>query len=121
MRVELLTRLAGMIQGRWGRWVQSAQANQPALRDSPEIEEKLRVRMIALMGALIDSSSPAEDQVRSLLAIVAVYLGSIPAIADMIASFGISAGGDDLRAAAMWVAFQLARASAAGPTAHQVR
>jgi AcrR family transcriptional regulator len=106
-RQEVLRRMAVATQGSWRRWIQFAQANQTTLRDHPVEGEQIRRRLMGLFAAVVDPDAEPRQQVRSLLALVAVYLGNLAPVLGMLPTFGIPSTIDDFGAAAMDVAQEL--------------
>ena len=113
-RRELLRRLAELVQGPLSDWVRFAQENQLALREHPEVGEQMRQRMLALLGAVVDPEAELRDQVRMVLAPLAVYLGNLMQMAPpgFAEALGIHATAAELRAAAMEAALDLVGGSA---------
>jgi AcrR family transcriptional regulator len=113
-REEYLRRLAELLQGRWSRWIGFVQQNQPALRGQGEAGQKMQGRLLLLCAPLIERDAAVADQLRSLLALLAVYLGNLAPASDMLRSLGLDATPEDLAAAAMDVARGLVRTETAG-------
>jgi len=108
-RRELLRRLAELVRGPLSDWIRFAQENQHALREHPEVGEQMRQRMLALLGAVVDPEAELRDQVRMVLAPLAIYLGNLmqmvpPGFAEAL---GIRATAEELRAATMEAALEL--------------
>jgi AcrR family transcriptional regulator len=109
-RTELLRRLAELVQGPLSDWIRFAQENRRALGEHSEAGERLQQRMVALLGTMVDPRAELHEQVRMVLAPLAVYLGNLmqmapPGFADAL---GIHATPEELRAAVMDVALELA-------------
>jgi hypothetical protein len=63
--------------------------------------------MLGLLTALVDPHAEPGQQVRSLLALVAVYLGNLAPVADALPALGIELTAAQFGAAAMDVALEL--------------
>jgi AcrR family transcriptional regulator len=105
-RREVLRRLATLVQGPWHDVIRFGQANQAALRGKP-VGDALGVRMVAVLGLVVDPGAPLVEQVRSALALIAVYLGNLPAMPGMPVIIGADATAEARAAAAMAVAEDL--------------
>ena len=106
-RQEYLRRLAQLLQGQLSRWISFVQQNQPALRDQGEAGQKMQSRLLLLVAPIIDADAPLPDQVRSLLGLLAVYIGNLAPASAMLKSLGFEATPEELTAAAMDVALEL--------------
>jgi AcrR family transcriptional regulator len=106
-RREYLRRLAELLQGKLSRWISFVQQNQPVLRDHTEAGQKMQHRLLLLCAPVIDHESDTQDQLRSLLGLLAVYLGNLAPASAMLRSFGFEATPEELTAAAMEVALEL--------------
>ena len=106
-RREYLRRLAELLQGRWSRWISFVQQNQPVLRDHSETGQKMQSRLLLLCAPIIEPEAVLQDQLRSLLGLLAVYLGNLAPASAMLRSFGFDATPEELTAAAMDVALEL--------------
>jgi AcrR family transcriptional regulator len=107
-RRELLRRLGELLAGEWaGRWVRFTQENQPTLRLHDELSGQMQARLAAIAMAAIDPDAGLRDQLRSLGAIGAVYIGSLPPSAAMLGALGIKATSAELAAATMEIAHEL--------------
>ena len=106
-RQEYLRRLAQLLQGQLSRWISFVQQNQPALRDHTEAGQKMQSRLLLLVAPIIDADAPLPDQLRSLLGLLAVYIGNLAPAAAMLQSLGFQAAPEELTAAAMDVALEL--------------
>jgi AcrR family transcriptional regulator len=106
-RQEVLRRIAVASQGSWSRWIQFSQANQTTLRDHPAEGEQIRRRLMGLFAAVVDADAEPRQQVRSLLALVVVYLGNLTPVLGMLPTVGIRASAEEFGAAAMEVAREL--------------
>jgi AcrR family transcriptional regulator len=106
-RQEVLRRVAALLQGRWSRWIRFAQENQPALRDHQAEGEQMRRRMNGLFTAIVDPDAEPRQQVRSLLALGAVYIGNLAPLAGALPALGIEVTAEELGSAAMDVAMEL--------------
>jgi AcrR family transcriptional regulator len=109
-RRELLRRLADLVQGPLSDWIRFAQENRLALREHSEAGEQLQQRMVALLGTMVDPQAELHEQVRMVLAPLAVYLGNLMqmAPAGFADALGIHATAEELRSAVMDVALELA-------------
>lgn len=109
MRRELLRKLRALVQGPWGDWMRFVQENQPALRNHPEVGEQLGQRMFTLLAGVLDPEAEPRTQVRTLLAFLAVYFGSLSNILPdaMRRQLGITASSEELADAAMDIAYEL--------------
>ena len=108
-RREVVRRIAEAVQGPWSRWIQFAQANEPTLRDHQKEGEQMRGRLLGLFTAVVDPDAEPRQQVRSLLALVAVHLGTLAPVTGVLPTFGITAPSEEFRAAAMDVAQELVK------------
>ena len=108
-RRELLRRLAELVQGPLSDWIRFAQENRLALREHPEVGEQMQQRMLPLLGAVVDPEAELREQVRMVLAPLAVYLGNLMQMAPpgFAEALGIHATAEELRAAAMAAALEL--------------
>ncbi|MGD0449150.1 MAG: helix-turn-helix domain-containing protein [Candidatus Dormibacteria bacterium] len=106
-RREVVRRIAEAVQGPWSRWIQFAQANEPTLRDHQKEGEQMRRRLLGLFTAVVDPDAEPRQQVRSLLALVAVHFGTLAPASGMLPTFGITATSEEFRVAAMDVAQEL--------------
>jgi AcrR family transcriptional regulator len=113
-RQEYLRRLAGLLQGQLSRWISFVQQNQPALRDQGEAGQKMQSRLLQLVAPIIDADAPLPDQLRSLLGLLAVYIGNLAPASAMLRSLGFEATPEELTAAAMDVALELVGERASG-------
>lgn len=108
-RQEVVRRIAAAVRGPWSRWFQFAQANEPTLRDHQKEGEQMRGRLLGLFTAVVDPDAEPRQQVRSLLALVAVHLGTLAPVTGVLPTFGITAPSEEFRAAAMDVAQELVK------------
>jgi AcrR family transcriptional regulator len=106
-RQEYLRRLAQLLQGQLSRWISFVQQNQPALRDQGEAGQKMQSRLLLLVAPIIDADAALPDQLRSLLGLLAVYIGNLAPASAMLRSLGFEATPEELTAAAMEVALEL--------------
>ena len=106
-RQEYLRRLGQLLQGQWSRWISFVQQNQPALRDHSEVGQKMQSRLLLLCSAIIEPDAALQDQLRSLLGLLAVYLGNLAPASAMLQSLGFQATPEELTVAAMDVALEL--------------
>lgn len=106
-RQEYLRRLAQLLQGHLGQWISFMQQNQPALRDQGEAGQKMQSRLLLLCAPVIDSEAAVPDQLRSLLGLLAVYVGNLAPASAMLRSLGFEATPEELTVAAMDVALEL--------------
>jgi AcrR family transcriptional regulator len=106
-RQEYLRRLAALLQGQLSRWISFAQQNQPVLRDHTEAGQKMQSRLLLLLRPIIEPDAPLQDQLRSLLGLLAVYLGNLAPASAMLKSLGFEATPEELTTAAMGVALEL--------------
>jgi AcrR family transcriptional regulator len=106
-RQEVLRRLAELLSGQWSEWLRFAQENQPALREHREVGQQMQARIVRLIGALIDPQADLPEQLRALLAVVAVYIGNLAPAVGMLQPLGIEATREQLTAAALNVALEL--------------
>jgi AcrR family transcriptional regulator len=106
-RREYLRRLAQLLQGPWSRWISFVQQNQPVLRDHNEAGQKMQSRLLLLCSLIIEPEAVLEDQLRSLLGLLAIYLGNLAPASAMLRSMGFEATSEELAAAAMNVALEL--------------
>lgn len=108
-RQEYLRRLAELLQGQLSRWISFVQQNQPVLRDHTEAGQKMQSRLLLLVAPIIEPGAPLQDQLRSLLGLLAVYLGNLAPASAMLRSLGFEATPEELTVAAMDVALELVR------------
>ena len=108
-RQEVVRRIAAAVRGPWSRWFQFAQANEPTLRDHQKEGEQMRGRLLGLFTAVVDPDAEPRQQVRSLLALVAVHVGTLAPVTGVLPTFGITAPSEEFRAAAMDVAQELVK------------
>ena len=115
-RREMLRRFAELVQGPLSDWIRFAQENRLALREHPEVGEQCGQRMLALLGAVVDPDAELRDQVRMVLAPLAVYLGNLMQMAPpgFAEALGIHATAEELRAAAMAAALELVGGGGSG-------
>lgn len=73
-RAEILTRLAALIDGRWGQFTRFAQANEAAMRNLAAATE-FRGRMAALTTILAPTND-VEGRMRARLALDALFMAS---------------------------------------------
>ena len=106
-RQEYLRRLAALLQGQWSRWISFVQQNQPTLRDHTEAGQKMQSRLLLLCAPIIEPDAVLQDQLRSLLGLLAVYLGNLAPASAMLRSLGFEATPEELTVAAMDVALEL--------------
>jgi AcrR family transcriptional regulator len=106
-RQEYLRRLAELLQGPWSRWISFLQQNQPVLRDHTEAGQKMQRSLLLLFAPIIEPDAALQDQLRSLLGLLAVYLGNLAPASAMLRSLGFEATPEELTAAAMDVALEL--------------
>ncbi|MEV0306888.1 TetR family transcriptional regulator [Nonomuraea fuscirosea] len=81
-RLEILRRIAGLLEDQWRPLFRFAQVNQGALRESAA-GERLQTGVISMLSLL---SSPQDGPVRQFearLAVFAVILGNVPFLSDM--------------------------------------
>jgi AcrR family transcriptional regulator len=109
-RQELLRRLADLVQGPLGDWIRFAQENRAALREHTESGELMQQRMLALLGTMVDPQAGLHEQVRMVLAPLAVYLGNLMELAPsgFAEALGIRGTAEELKSAVMDVALELA-------------
>jgi len=108
-RLEYLRRLAELLQGPLSRWISFVQQNQPVLRDHTEAGQKMQSRLLLLCARIIEPEAALQDQLRSLLGLLAVYLGNLAPASAMLRSLGFEATPEELAVAAMDVARELVR------------
>jgi hypothetical protein len=106
-RQEVLRRIAALLQGPWSRWIRFVQENQPAMRSHRAEGDRFQPRMLALLTVVVDPHADPRQQVRSLLGLVAVYLGNIAAPTGALPGLGIEMTAEEMRAAAMDIAMGL--------------
>ncbi len=106
-RREVLRRLAELLGGQWSEWIRFAQENQPALREHREVGQHMQGRIVRLFAAWIDPQADLHEQLRALLALLAVYVGNLAPAVGMLQMFGIEATSQELTAAALDVAMEL--------------
>ncbi|MEU9835725.1 helix-turn-helix domain-containing protein [Streptosporangium sp. NPDC048047] len=100
-RVEVLRRIAALLEDQWRPLVRFAQVNQDVMAGLPAGEE-MRRRMIALISVL---SGPGDDPVRQFearLAVIALILGTVP-----LSIFGMDLPEKEQSATALTVATRL--------------
>jgi len=106
-RQEYLRRLADLLHGRWSQWISFVQQNQPVLREHSEVGQRMQGRLLLLCAPVIEPGATVQAQLRSLLALLAVYLGNLAPAATMLRSLGLDATAEELSAGAMDVALEL--------------
>jgi AcrR family transcriptional regulator len=106
-RQEYLRRLAELLQGQLSRWISFVQQNQPVLRDHTEAGQKMQSRLLLLCAAIIEPEAVLQDQLRSLLGLLAVYLGNLAPASALLRSLGFETTPEELTVAAMDVALEL--------------
>ena len=108
-RGELLRRLAELVRGPLSDWIRFAQENRLALREHADAGQQMRQRMLALLGALVDPQAELREQVRMVLAPLAVYLGNLMDMSPLGLPevLGVHATPEEFRTAAMEVALEL--------------
>jgi len=104
-RAEILRRIAELVTGPWGDVIRFGQTNQAAMR-SHDVGEELGSKMFAVVGLIIDPDAGLEDQLRSLLALVAIYLANLPGLPDVLGPLA-TASPEERSAAATAVARDL--------------
>ena len=107
VRHEVLTRIAGLLQGRLGPWLRFAQNNQRTLEKYPDVTKRFRDSLLSLVRVALVGGGNLHDQVRSLLALLAIYFGTLGTMRDLLGVLGIDATPNDFAAAAMDVAMEL--------------
>ena len=115
-RQEYLRRLAALLRGKWSRWISFAQQNQPVLRDHTEAGQKMQSRLLLLLSPIIEPGAALQDQLRSFLGLLAVYIGNLAPASAMLQSLGFEATPEELAAAAMDVALELVRERSSRPS-----
>jgi AcrR family transcriptional regulator len=107
VRREVLRRIAELLQGRLGPWLRFAQNNQRTLEKYPDITRRFRDSLLSLVKVALVGNTDLHDQVRSLLALLAIYLGTLGTMRDLLGVLGIDVTPDAFAAAAMDVAMEL--------------
>ena len=107
VRREVLRRIAELLQGRLGPWLRFAQNNQRTLEKYPDITRRFRDSLLALVKVALVGNADLHDQVRSLLALLAIYLGTLGTMRDILGVLGIDVTPDAFASAAMDVAMDL--------------
>ena len=107
VRREVLGRIAALLKGRLGPWLRFAQNNRRTLETYPDITARFRKSLLALVRVALDGDGDLHDQVRSLLALLAVYLGTLGTMRDVLGVLGIDVTPDAFAAATMDVAMEL--------------
>lgn len=110
-RREILRRLALLVRGPWRDVIRFGQANQAEL-SGRKVGEELGGRMVAVLGLVIDPAADLQDQIRAVLALIAVYLANLPSFPGMPQLYGAGATDEGRAAAAMAVAFELVESRA---------
>ena len=67
----------------------------------------MQSRLLLLCAPIIEPDAALQDQLRSLLGLLAVYLGNLAPASAMLRSLGFEATPEELTAAAMDVALEL--------------
>jgi AcrR family transcriptional regulator len=108
-RRELLRRLAELVRGPLSDWIRFAQENRLALREHADAGRQMQQRMLALLGAMVDPRAELREQVRMVLAPLAVYLGNLMEMSPLglPEALGVHATPEEFRTAAMEVALEL--------------
>jgi AcrR family transcriptional regulator len=107
VRREVLRRITELLQGRLGPWLRFAQNNQRTLEKHPDITKRFRDSLLSLVRVGLAGSSDLHGQVRSLLALLAIYLGNLGALYDVLGVLGIDATAAEFAQATMDVAMEL--------------
>jgi AcrR family transcriptional regulator len=104
---EVLRRLTALLGGQWSTWLRFAQENQPALREHREVGQQMQERIVRVLGTVIDPQADLHEQLRGLLAVLAVYVGNLAPAAGMLETLGIEASRQDVATVALEVALEL--------------
>lgn len=99
-RLEILERIAGLLEDQWRPLIRFAQVNQGVLNELP-VGERMRERFLHMVSVLSD---PADDPVRQFearLAVIALIFGSVPM------TFGMDLPDDQRSSVALQVATKL--------------
>jgi AcrR family transcriptional regulator len=112
MRTEFLRRLAELLSGDWSNWLRFVQANQAAIRELPDANgqaQGMQERMIRLIRCAVDPAADLHDQLKSVLAVLAIYIGNLAPVMPIL---GVDVPQEELRAALFDVALDLAGGTA---------
>jgi AcrR family transcriptional regulator len=107
VRREVLRRITELLQGRLGPWLRFAQNNQRTLEKHPDITKRFRDSLLSLVRVGLAGSSDLHGQVRSLLALLAIYLGNLGTMYDVLGVLGIDVTAAEFAQATMDVAMEL--------------
>jgi AcrR family transcriptional regulator len=104
-RAELLRRVAALVRGPWRDIIRFGQANEAVMRGH-DVGEELSGRLFAVLSLMIDPDASVADQLRSVLALAAVYISNVPALPPDLGPLA-TAPLEDRSAAAMTVGLEL--------------
>jgi AcrR family transcriptional regulator len=104
-RAELLRRVAELVRGPWRDIIRFGQANEAVMRGH-DVGEELSARLFAVLSLMIDPDASVADQLRSVLALAAVYISNVPALPPDLGPLA-TAPLEDRSAAAMTVGLEL--------------
>jgi AcrR family transcriptional regulator len=104
-RAELLRRVAELVRGPWRDIIRFGQANEAVMRGH-DVGEELSGRLFAVLSLMIDPDASVADQLRSVLALAAVYISNVPALPPDLGPLA-TAPLEDRSAAAMTVGLEL--------------
>jgi AcrR family transcriptional regulator len=111
-RAELLQRVANLVRGPWRDIIRFGQVNEAMMRGH-DVGEDLSARLFAVLGLIVDPDADLADQLRSVLALAAVYISNVPALPEALGPLA-TAPLEDRSAAAMEVGLELIKGGASG-------
>jgi AcrR family transcriptional regulator len=106
-RAEILRRVAELVRGPWRDIIRFGQANEAVMRGH-DVGEELSERQFAVLGLIVDPDADLTDQLRSVLALAAVYISNVPSLPPGLGPLA-TAPLEDRSAAAMEVGLELIR------------
>jgi AcrR family transcriptional regulator len=112
-QAELLRRVAELVRGPWRDIIRFGQANEAVMRGH-DVGEELSARLFAVLSLMIDPDASVADQLRSVLALAAVYISNVPALPPDLGPLA-TAPLEDRSAAAMTVGLELIGAEPLAP------
>jgi AcrR family transcriptional regulator len=112
-RTELLRRVAALVRGPWRDIIRFGQANEAVMRGH-DVGEELSGRLFAVLSLMIDPEASVADQLRSVLALAAVYISNVPALPPDLGPLA-TAPLEDRSAAALTVGLELIGAEPLAP------
>ncbi|GAA4990465.1 TetR/AcrR family transcriptional regulator [Actinopolymorpha pittospori] len=81
-RRQILHRIAGLLNDQWRPLVRFSQVNQTAMKSHPD-GARMQERMLALVSLLSDPDAEPAAQFEARLAVVALFMGTVPFLFDL--------------------------------------